>query len=272
MDARARFAELARSPDEEIDLAEAALVIASEAYPALEPGAYLDRLDALAEQAASRLEGRDARERAHAWCRFLHRENGFRGNREDYYDPRNSFLNDVLDRRLGIPITLALVYMEVARRLGEPVLGIGFPGHFLAKYAGDEEIVMDPFDGAILSEADCRGLLRRALGDHAPFDRCYLRAATRREILVRMLRNLKHAAVARDDVKDAVACCDRILLLWPDCAAEYRDRGVLYQRLECFRAARADLERFLALAPDDPCADAVRDTLDAICVRARHLH
>jgi regulator of sirC expression with transglutaminase-like and TPR domain len=271
MDARARFEELARSPDDGIDLAEAALVIASEAYPALDPGAYLERLDALAAQAASRLRG-DSRERTQALCRFLHRENGFRGNREDYYDPRNSFLNDVLDRGLGIPITLALVYMEVARRLAEPVQGVGFPGHFLVKYAGDEEIVIDPFDGAILSETDCRLLLRRALGDHACFDRRYLRPATTREILVRMLRNLKHVAVAGDRLNDAVACCDRILLLWPDCAAEYRDRGVLHQRLECFRAARADLERFLALAPDDPSAGAVRDTLDAVCACARHLH
>jgi regulator of sirC expression with transglutaminase-like and TPR domain len=273
-DPRERFAELARLPDAKIDLALAALWIAAEEYPALDPGSYVARLDALAAAAAPRLRaaGSDA-ERAERLLRFLHDEQGFRGNQERYDDPRNSFLNEVLDRRTGIPITLALVLVEVARRAGLALEGVSFPGHFLVKLDGERPLVLDPFFGRVLNLEECRARLRAALGPDAVLDpERQLRAALPREILVRMLTNLKHLYLRGRDFGRALACCERILLLVPDAPLELRDRGLVYERLECFAAAAADLERFLQEAPDDESAPAVRDHLRALRARPQRLH
>jgi len=262
LDARARFVELARLPDEQIDLATAALLIAAEAYPHLDIDVYLGRLDDLAQEGRSGLDGaRTDAERVSALTRFLAVEKGFIGNQDDYYDRRNSFLHEVIDRRTGIPITLALVYTEVGRRLGLPIRGVGFPGHFLAKVESRPEIIIDPFFGTVLSESQCHERLKEALGKDAPFDRRYLRAATTREILVRMLNNLKHIHLDAKELELALSCCERILLLTPDNVFELRDRGLLYLQLECYGAAGADLERFLQLAPENEHADTIRQSL-----------
>lgn len=261
-DPRARFAELAALPDDQIDLAKAALLIAAEAYPRLEIDVYLARLNALAQECRSRLEGAQTdEERASALTRFLAVEKGFVGNQEDYYDRRNSFLNEVLDRRTGIPITLALVYTEVGRRLGLQMRGVGFPGHFLAKVESRTEVIIDPFFGTILNESQCHERLQEVMGKDAAFDRRYLRASTPREILVRMLNNLKHIHLDAKELEQALSCCERILLLTPDNVFELRDRGLLYLQLECYAAAAADLERFLQLAPDNEHADTIRQSL-----------
>jgi regulator of sirC expression with transglutaminase-like and TPR domain len=273
-DPRERFAELARLPEARIDLALAALWIAAEEYPSLDPDAYLARLDALAAAAAPRLRGAGSdAERAERLLRFLHDEQGFRGNEERYDDPRNSFLNEVLDRRTGIPITLSLVLLEVARREGLALRGVSFPGHFLVKLDGPEPLVLDPFFGRVLGPAECSARLRAALGEGADFSpERDLRAATPHEILVRMLANLKHLYLRGRDFGRALACCERILLLTPDAPLELRDRGLLFERLECFAAAAADLERFLQSAPDDDSAPAIRDRLRALRARPHRLH
>jgi len=174
----------------------------------------------------------------------------------------------VLTRRRGIPITLAILYLEVARGLGWPLQGVSFPGHFLVKHpveaappGAPREVVLDPFSARVLDEAAYRSLFERALGPGIPFDRRWLRAATAREILARLLGNLKQIHVERGELEAALACCDRILFLFPDAPGELRDRGVVHHRLECFGPARADYERFLALVPNDPAADAVRELL-----------
>ena len=271
---RESFEQIARRPDAEIDLAEAALLIAAEEYPSLDVGLYLARLDALAEAVAPRVRAvDDAAERVSRLNHYLFVEQGFSGNRERYDDPRNSFLNEVLDRARGIPITLAVVYVEVARRLELPVRGVGFPGHFLAKYEGPPDILIDAFFGRVLSEDDCQQRLRALLGDQEVLDRgTHLRPATPREILVRMLTNLKHLYVKTVDFGRALACCERILLLDPDAPLELRDRAVVYERLECFGAALADFERFLALAPDDESAPAVRAKLAGLERQVLRLH
>ncbi len=263
--ARQRFAALVGDPGERLDLTEAALLIAAEAYPGLDLDQYRRTLDDLASGAAPglRAAGSDL-DRVRALIAYLAGEQRFSGNQADYYDRRNSFLTDVLDRRTGIPITLALVYIEVARRLDLPVVGVGFPGHFLAKYAGAVDVVFDPFFGRVLSEPDCAARLHAALGAAAPFDRRHLRAATPREILVRILRNLKHIHLQAREFEAALTCSDRILLVEPGLAAELRDRGLLYQQLDCLSAARADLERFLELAPHDDGAAVVRERLIAL--------
>jgi regulator of sirC expression with transglutaminase-like and TPR domain len=270
---RARFAELAVLPDDQIDLATAALLIAAEAYPQLDINTYLRRLDDLAHEAHSRLEGaRTDAERVAALTHFLSTEKGFTGNHDDYYDRRNSFFNEVLDRRTGIPITLALVYTEVGRRLGLAIRGVSFPGHFLAKVESRPEIIIDPFFGTVLDESQCHERLQEALGKDAPFDRRYLRAATTREFLIRMLNNLKHIYLGAKELERALSCCERILLLTPDNLFELRDRGLLYMQLECYGAARADLERFLELAPDDVHADTIRESLIEIRRHTVQIH
>lgn len=249
-------------------IAEAALWIAAESSPELPVEDTLVRIDALGAAAARACAGAfTPAERVEALAGFF-RAAGFRGNREDYYDPRNSYLHEVLARRTGIPITLAILYIEVARTLGWPLQGVSFPGHFLVKHpveitpaGAPGEIVLDPFSSEVLDETAYRSLFERALGPRVPFDRRWLRAATAREILARLLGNLKQIHVERGELEAALACCDRILFLFPDSPGELRDRGVVHHRLECFGAARADYARFLALAPNDPAADAVRELL-----------
>ena len=259
---RERFARLVSALDEKVDLAEAALLIAAEAYPALDVDGYLRRLDALAEQARPLVGAASTDEqRVDALNRFLFVDQGFSGNRAEYDDPRNSFLNEVIDRRKGIPITLTLVYTEVARRLDLPVLGVGFPGHFLAKYAGRDEIIIDAFFGQVLSKDQCRDRLRALFGSRAELEPHHLRPATPRETLVRMLSNLKHVHLKAKELEPALSYTQRILLVRPDDPYEIRDRGLLYAQLECFGAAQTDLERFLDLAPGDATVETIREHL-----------
>ena len=261
-DPRVRFAAAVQAPDEAIDLAEVALLIAAEAYPGLDLDRYRATLDALGDGARGRVAAAASdEEKVRALIHYLAREQRFVGNQDDYYDRRNSFLNEVLDRRTGIPITMAVVYIEVARRAGLLVHGICFPGHFLAKYQGTAEIIFDPFFGLLLNEEQCARRLQAVMGKETRFDRSYLRSATPREILVRMLRNLKQVFLQAREYEPALACSERILLVQPELAPELRDRGLLYHQLECYSAAQADLERFLALAPNDDSVEVVREKL-----------
>jgi len=253
---------MAAQPDEGIDVARAALLVAQEEYPQLEVDTYLAQLDQLAKAAAAGMRSRmSAAEQVAALNHFLFVEQGFVGNNENYYDPRNSYLNEVLDRRTGIPISLGVVYSEVAQRLGLPVYGVSFPGHFLAKYLGDPEIIIDPYFGTVISEKECAQRLRGIYGAKARFDRKLLHPAGPREILVRLLSNLKQIYVDSSDFTRALACVDRILLLVPDEGREFRDRGILYQRLECYTAALRDFEAYLRLLPDDNAAPLIRENL-----------
>lgn len=271
-EARQQLLRVARLPDERIDLAEAALWVAAEEYPSLDVAVELARLDALADTARGALgRARDARERVLALMRFLHVDAGFRGNRREYYDPRNSYLNEVLARRTGIPITLALVYVALGRRLDLPLRGVGFPGHFLVRCDGDAPLVLDPFEGVLLGREDCEARWQAAAGG-APFDPRALEPSPPRAILARLLGNLKQIHLAAQDWSRALAAVERILAFTPDAPAELRDRGLLFARLECFAAATADLSRFLALAPEDPSADAVRAQLVELAKTAPALH
>lgn len=273
MSARARFTELIERPESVADLAETALWIAAEERSGVDPGAALAELEALAEQVREVcVNAADAAEPLASLQRVFFRELGFRGNAEDYYDPGNSDLSWVLMHRKGIPITLSLVFMEIGRRLGLEVEGIGFPGHFLVRVCGEAEVLIDVFEGRVVSEADCAAKLRSMVGDEIQFHPGLLRACTPHEILARMLRNLKHAHLRRADYARALACCDRLLLLEPDSASELRERGALFVKLECPQAALADFERYLALAPDDEGAVAVRGALESLREQAARLH
>jgi regulator of sirC expression with transglutaminase-like and TPR domain len=237
------------------DLAQAALAIARVEYPSLNPAPYVAALDRMGREAASRMDAGD--DSVGAFNEYLYDEQGFGGNRERYDDPRNSFLNEVLDRRIGIPISLAIVYLEVARRAGLHVDGVNFPGHFLLRArdgvttdAHSEIVIIDPFHGgARLSEYDCRQLLRQHVGDEAAFDTTLLAPATRHEIVVRMLVNLKRLYVRMRSFPQARAISSLLLGIDPAAVSELRDRGLLAYHLEDFPAALRDLEEYLRLSP-----------------------
>lgn len=259
---RGHFAALVGRPEGEIDLAEAALLIAAEEYPDLDMAAYLTLLARMGEELRRRTrDGRSAASVLETLNHYLFDELGFAGNTEEYYDPRNSYLNEVLDRRIGIPISLSTVYMTVARHGGLPISGVGFPGHFLVKVAaGEEEIVLDPFNrGAILTEADCQKLLDQATAGRARFSRELLRSTGTKAILVRMLGNLKGIYSAVRQYAKALSCVERILLLTPDSAREIRDRGLLLAQMQRTEEAVRELTRYLKLTPAPEDADRVKD-------------
>jgi regulator of sirC expression with transglutaminase-like and TPR domain len=241
------------------DLAAAALAIARVEYPSLDAAPYLDGLARMGVEARERMAraGAGRLDAVRAFNEYLYDEQGFVGNRTRYDDPRNSFLNEVLERRTGIPITLAVVYLEVARRAGLRVAGINFPGHFLlrasdegAPAAPSDFVIIDPFHGgALLSEADCRELLRQHVGDEAAFDRGLLEPATRHHIVVRMLVNLKRLYVRMRSFPQARFISDLLLTVDPSAISELRDRGLLAYHLQDFAAALRDLEEYLRLSP-----------------------
>ncbi len=242
------------------DLAAPAFLVARIEYPKLDAAPYLDRLDLMGDAAfhfVAKDPGHDApiAARIDAVNRYLFGELGFSGNREHYDDPRNSCLNEVMDRKKGIPITMALIYIEVARRAGLRADGVNFPGHFLVRvlqdpHSGDvrEGPIVDPFHGgAILNETDCRHLLSR-VGEGSAFEPALLARATRRQVLVRMLHNLKRLYVKMHSFPQARATTDVLLALQPSSLADLKDRGLLAYNMNDFSHALRDFEEYLKLA------------------------
>jgi regulator of sirC expression with transglutaminase-like and TPR domain len=242
------FSKLAASPDR--DLATPALMIARLECPSLDPEPYLTRLDEMGRAASDRLiasgcleDTRKSDTAVDVLNAYLFDEEGFTGNRERYDDPSNSFLNEVIERRTGIPITLALVYMEVARRAGIHIEGVNFPGHFLMRLT---PLILDPFHrGARLSETDCRRLLQRHVGDEAAYDPALLAPATKPQMLTRMLLNLKRIYVRLHSFPQARNVTELLLAVDPPALAELRDRGLLAYHMNDFAAALRDLQQYL---------------------------
>lgn len=260
-----RFRDLIQQ-GEELDLAEGALLIAQTEYPDLDIGRYLARLDRMAEEAQAGFGGPDLSAALRRLNVYLFEEQGFRGNTEDYYDPRNSFLNDVLERRTGIPITLSVVYMEVGRRLGLTIKGVGLPGHFVVQYQQDAEpFFIDPFNrGAVLDASDCEALVARATGRAIELQPEHFRPVGKRQILARMLLNLKGIWLGREEWGRALAVIERLLAIEPSASGEVRDRGIVHARLGAWAEAARDLETYLRARPEAPDAESVRHHLRAI--------
>ena len=266
-----KFIQVATAPDP--DLATAALLIARLEYPRLDASPYVDTLDMMGATARNRVGAiTDPLESIGVLNDYLFEEQGFAGNEQQYDDPRNSFLNDVLERRTGIPITLSVVYMEVARRAGVSLEGVNFPGHFLLRVRGwsgqtqmlDHDLIVDPFHGgAVLSENDCQRLLRQHGSPTAAFDPGLLVGATKPQILVRMLVNLKRIYVQMRSFPQARAVSEMLVALNPSALAELRDRGLLAYHLNDFSAALRDLEEYLRFSnptgPDDENNDEYRE-------------
>lgn len=281
------FSELLARPDAEIDLARACLQVAEDAYPGLDIDGYLGEIERFAARLRARL-GPDAtpEDRVLALNEFLFAELGFQGNAKRYYDPRNSYLNEVIDRRRGIPITLAVLYAEVGRRIELPLEGVSFPGHFLVRLPlRGGMLVLDPFSGgAPLDEDALRARLKRVIPPEAlatpagklplsdlPLEQ-FLAPATKRQVLARLLRNLK--AIYRETNRPAelLAVLNRMLVVTPDAALEWRDRGFAFEHLECWRAALQDFAEYLRREPDAPDMPEIRARMTELSQRSARLN
>ena len=275
------FARAMACDEARIDLAQACLMIAQDAYPRLDLERYVSEIERMALRLRARLPAACGTEESIVGLNeFLFEDLGYWGNAEDYYDPRNSYLNDVIDRRTGIPITLSILYLEVGRRVGLPLEGVSFPGHFLVSLRlRGGTLVLDPFaGGAPQSGQALRERLQRVVPpgatDNVPVAELpleqFLEPAGKRQILARLLRNLKAIYRQADKPERMLEVLNRMLLVTPQASAELRDRGYVYQRLECWRPALQDLTAYLEREPDAPDLDEVRVKLmelTALCAR-----
>ncbi|KFN42474.1 SirB1 family protein [Arenimonas oryziterrae] len=258
---------LAAYGDDELPLLDTALLIARDEYPQLDPRAYADALHDYANALRPTLAGDiDLPAKLTAINRYLFDELGFAGNNTQYDDPRNSYLNEVLDRKLGIPISLAVVQIELTRRLGLPLDGVSFPGHFLVRLPVDDGIlVMDPFNkGRPVSAEELKERASPHLGGHAPDDTQLLEIlapATHRVILARMLRNLKGLYLERNDWERVARTADRLIKIAPDAPESWRDRGLAYRELGYVKGAREDLAHYLQALPNAEDEEAMRAVL-----------
>ena len=264
---RRLFAANVKRREDRIDLGLGALLIAREEYPRLVVDDYLERLDQLAAGLAVEIDldaGIGAIARTIAL--YMAQEHGFEGDAEDYYDTRNSYLNEVMDRRRGIPLSLSVLYMEVARRVNVLLLPVAMPGHFLLKLQSDaEEVFLDPFNrGNVIDGAGAQALFDGLYQGRVKFTESMLGAATKRQVLSRMLNNLKAVYVQGDDAERALRMVELLTLITPWDLDEVRDRGLLRFRLRRFDEALPDLEAYAQYGPPGPEIETVRDALRRI--------
>ena len=264
--ARQKFCDEVRQRGE-IDLARAALRIAEEEYPQLPVDHYMGVLDAMAADVRTRLSGETAPLLVlEELLQTLFEVRGLKGNKDAYYDPRNSFLNDVLDRGLGIPLTLGIVMIEVGRRLELPLSGVNFPGHFLVRYEGEEvRLLIDPFDGGTrVFEDEAQSILDRTYGGLVRMKPHFLRTATAADMLVRMLTNLKSIYARVQDHRRMLAALERLAELRPVRPRDVRDRGILLAKLGNRQDARRELEAYLELAPQSADGATIRELVERL--------
>jgi len=261
-----QFDQLGGMPEDEIDLAWAALLIAASEYPELDVIAQMEVLDSLAAGAAKGMgDDGDPLSSVNNLSAYLFDEVGFHGNDSEYYDPRNSYLNEVLARRMGIPITLSLVCIEVGKRLGVPLEGVGMPGHFLLRHRDEPGIYIDPFHrGILLSEEECAQLLREATRTAVPWDQSYLTTVSNRELIARILRNLKGIYLNQHDHQRALGIAGLAVSLQPNIIGERRDRGLIHYQLGNHQAALEDLRIYLATSPPGADTSDVQRLVDRI--------
>ncbi len=272
-DFRQEFARLIARPEEDLDLGRVALLIAGEEYPELDVEEQLRILDGFAEAVRERASsGQPAEDLAGSLAGYLFGELGFSGNGSDYYNPDNSYFNRVLETRTGIPITLSLLFIEVGRRLGMRLRGVGMPGHFLVGLEG-QEIYFDPFNGGeALSVSDCRSLAERLFGPRLTWDDRFLEPCTKYEFLFRMMNNLKVVYERTDRPEKALGVVQRMVMVRPDAAEIYQDMAALQQNLHQYRAAIATLEGYLERSKDAPNAPQVKSWIDSLRVTLSRLN
>lgn len=247
------FERLGHTTDDHIDLAVAALLIAQSAYPDLEGESELEALEGMATVARQRIQEDGESNPLHNMnviIRWLSDDLGFKGNHENFYDAKNSYINDILDRRLGIPISLSLIYIEVGRRAGVPLVGIGMPGNFLVGHSGIDDFFIDPFhDGSLISREEAKTLFRRMLvgapiNSEDTWSDTYLNPVTNKEFVIRMLRNLKGIHLRFQDYPQAVKILDMLVAMNASAPEERRDRGLIHFKLGNRAQALSDLKAF----------------------------
>jgi regulator of sirC expression with transglutaminase-like and TPR domain len=270
------FAAEVAEAGEQLPPGRAGLLLAREcAYPDMRPSDHVVVLDDLATAAHAALAGQRAPlDRGLALAEFLFQAAGFVGNRQDYGDPRNSYLNQVLERRLGIPISLSVIFIEVGARLRLPVRGVGLPGHFVAQVEGDDgPVYVDPFNGGrVVSVEDCAELVRASAGLTGVFDRQWLAPASTREIVVRMLNNLRNHYLQVENWSKAICIAERLHILQPASTRHLRDLGILHYRNGSYRKASQLLSEYVAREPDAPDADSVRQGRDLLLAELSRLN
>ncbi len=250
---RQHFHEMIQRPEPEIDLARAALLVAAENDPTLDVDTEMARLETWARELGGRIEpGWNNLQRLARLRTFMYEHLGFKGDVRGYYSPANSMLHSVMTRRLGIPLTLSIVFMEIGWRIGVPFEGVGFPGHFLVRLAGEPgDLLLDPYDhGASVHEEDCRRMIELTTGGTVPYDPSMIRSLGKRDMIARLLFNLKVACLKAGDDLGALSAVERLLLLHPDEPPELRDRGLLLYRMDRYREARVSLSAYLRARPD----------------------
>jgi regulator of sirC expression with transglutaminase-like and TPR domain len=249
---RQHFHEMIQRPEADIDLARSALLVAAENDPGLDVEAEMARLDSWAGELGRRLDPSwNNLQRLARLRTFMYEDLGFKGDVQGYYSPSNSLLHSVMSRRLGIPLTLSIVFMEIGWRLGIPFEGVGFPGHFLVRLAGEPgDLLLDPYDhGVSVHEEDCRRMIELTTGGTVPFDPSMIRSLGKRDMIARLLFNLKTSCLKAGDDRGALSAVERLLLLHPDDPPELRDRGLLLYRMDRYREAREGLRAYLRSRP-----------------------
>lgn len=263
LEPRAQFAALFADDSQAIDLIEAALLIAAEHHPEFDLADCHRQIEQLATEAREHIDfSGDARSIGEDLCKFMYRQAKYNGDHADYYNPDNSYLDRVLKRRKGIPITLALVYISVGRQLGLQMEPVGFPGHFLVKLIGDDtDVILDPFSAQLLSEDDCKELLKTCTQGQVSFKPAHLDTTDDRDVVRRILGNLKGIYLNRKEMDEALAVCDQLLLISKNSPRDILDRAYVLEQMDCHAAAIQDLEHLLSLAPPPHVSQSIREKI-----------
>lgn len=274
--AKNQFERFLTQPDKQINLAQAALMVARLEYPELDVDTYMQRIHTLASDIRSSLPANpNAAEILSRLNQALFIEQGFEGNSSHYYDPRNSFLNDVLDRKLGIPTSLSILYMELASELGVPLDGVSFPGHFLVKLEIDDgAIVLDPYFGGVsLTEDDLEDRIQEYYGEQIKRHHYQglLATSSKKDIIVRVMRNLRDLYMQDKQWAKALTMADTMLGLDTDKADAFKARGVIYDKLECCQPALRDYKEWLRLDPGSQDNQDIRKRVAELSETCRHM-
>lgn len=268
------FEQFLRQPDHQMNLAEGALMVARLEYPEMDIDTYMLKIRRLADDVRDTLpDNPNAAETLTQLNNVLFHDKGFEGNSEHYYDPKNSFLNDVLERRLGIPVSLSILYMELGKELGLPLAGISFPGHFLVKLEIDDgAIILDPYYGGIsLSEEDLDERLQEFYGDKLKKSHSYglLATSSNKDIITRLLRNLRNLYMDEEKFEKALSMANYMVNLDDDKADAIKARGSIYDKLECSVPAVKDYKRYLKLNADGKDVPFIRERIMNLAEQSR---
>lgn len=260
-----QFTLLMDKEDQDIDLIEAALLIAAQHHGEYDPGKYLGQLTTLTAKARDHIKLQDTTLNiGQGLCDFLYKQARYNGDHQDYYNPDNSYLDRVLTRHKGTPITLALIYISIGKQLDLRVEPVGFPGHFLVKLVGEEEVILDPFSGQVLSNDDCRELLSNCTQDSVTFDRQYLDTISNREVIRRLLNNLKGIYLNARAPEEALGVCDQLLIINKDSPRDLLDRAAILENMDCHSAAAEDLVHLLTLGAPQQIASTLHEKINEL--------